>query len=186
MTAEIKDPDASATERQRGYLSLLARTRDYSDASEKVLGWIRAALLGDPVSKGQASAAIAFLREAAEIPAARAPANPDPAREPGMYRHKGRLYRLQTGKKSGSLYAMLAIVEGSEEDGFAVKFSYSSGTVAEIRSADKLSAEEAGELGRLWKVCVDCGKDLTDNKRKGADGLTPVQRGIGPVCVNKY
>jgi hypothetical protein len=58
--------------------------------------------------------------------------------------------------------------------------------VAEIRSADKLSAEEAGELGRLWTVCVDCGKDLTDNKRKGADGLTPVQRGIGNTCASKF
>jgi hypothetical protein len=190
FSGTLRDPGAPASERQLGYLSQLGRSRDWASAEGDLFDWVQRGLVGDRVTKGQASAAIEFLQGCGEIRPVVEP-NLEPAVEPGMYRHDGTLYRLQRGKTSGALYAMLAVVSESGSDGegrpvFSARFSYSFGTVREIRASERLSLEEAGRLGRLWRVCIDCGAELTDGKRRGADGLTPLQRGIGPVCYLKY
>lgn len=51
-------------------------------------------------------------------------------------------------------------------------------------SADPLAA--AVKYGRDTGICACCGKLLVNDKVPDSDGLTSVQRGIGPVCARKW
>lgn len=43
----------------------------------------------------------------------------------------------------------------------------------------------AARYGQMTSSCGICGRTLEDNKHKGPDGLTSLERGIGPVCFQK-
>lgn len=43
---------------------------------------------------------------------------------------------------------------------------------------ERLTAERAAELGRLYGMCVACGATLTDEDS--------IERGLGPICANKF
>lgn len=49
-----------------------------------------------------------------------------------------------------------------------------------------LSYEEAQAYGRKTGVCCVCGIELTNDHTPGPDGLTSVERGVGPVCMFKF
>jgi hypothetical protein len=51
-------------------------------------------------------------------------------------------------------------------------------------AADPLAA--AVRYGRDTGECACCGKLLVNDKVPDADGLTSVQRGVGPVCARKW
>ena len=59
---------------------------------------------------------------------------------------------------------------------------YNGSIAAELAviAADPVAASK--EFGRITSTCGFCGADLRDNKKKGRDGLTSVERGIGPDC----
>ena len=46
--------------------------------------------------------------------------------------------------------------------------------------------EAAAEYGRITGTCGLCSRKLEDDKHVGPDGLTSVQRGIGPVCMTRF
>lgn len=39
---------------------------------------------------------------------------------------------------------------------------------------------------RFHTVCAKCNSPLSDDKNRGKDGLTSLERGLGPVCATKY
>jgi len=41
------------------------------------------------------------------------------------------------------------------------------------------------EFGKRMEHCGHCGRSLTNDHTPGPDGLTSIQRGIGPVCAGK-
>lgn len=46
------------------------------------------------------------------------------------------------------------------------------------REGRRMTAEEAGEYGRLYGFCIACGATLTDEES--------IARGIGPICATKF
>lgn len=52
----------------------------------------------------------------------------------------------------------------------------------------KINANPKGaaiSYGKKVGRCAICHRQLTDDKNKGPDGLTSIQRGIGPVCITR-
>ena len=47
-----------------------------------------------------------------------------------------------------------------------------------LRPAERLTREQAAELGKLWGVCTSCAALLTRPDS--------IERGMGPVCFDKY
>lgn len=62
---------------------------------------------------------------------------------------------------------------------------YVPGAVRDLVGLTPLSLEAAAKLGRKHGVCMICAKTLMDDVRKGPDGLTSIQRGIGPTCAKR-
>lgn len=50
---------------------------------------------------------------------------------------------------------------------------------------DRLTLEEAKEFGKATGNCMVCGRELTNDKNPGPDGLTSVERGLGPICMTR-
>lgn len=93
-----------------------------------------------------------------------------PAVTDGMYLMDGRVFKVQIAKQgSGNLYAK-ELIEGS--------FVYSPGMIRQLRPEHRMSLEQAKEYGKLYGVCCNCGRDLTD---EGS-----IEAGIGPVCAKKF
>jgi hypothetical protein len=85
---------------------------------------------------------------------------------PGAFRAAdGTVYRAQTAKGSGHLYAK--VLKGTE-------WVYVSGAIYSVREADRLTLEQAADISALLGECVICGRTLTASKS--------VLAGIGPVC----
>ena len=92
----------------------------------------------------------------------------------GMYRKDGVIYKVQKAVHgSGHLYAKVLIVDGPGEG----HFEYAQGAVRTLTAADRMTAEEAAEFGRLYGMCIVCGATLTDEES--------IERGIGPICRGK-
>lgn len=169
-----------ATESQVRYLNNLAQWiaeargvefRDISEESAKL-------------TKHQASATIDALKvsleEARQERAARERQIRDETRKAerpsasaisdGMYLMDGRVFKVQIAKQgSGNLYAK-ELINGS--------FVYSPGTIRQLRPEHRMSLEQAKEYGKLYGVCCNCGRDLTD---EGS-----IEAGIGPICAKKF
>lgn len=65
------------------------------------------------------------------------------------------------------------------------RWVYSPGAAAHLARGGHrpLTLDEAAQLGKKHGVCIICGHQLTDDVRKGPDGLTSIERGIGPDCA---
>ena len=91
----------------------------------------------------------------------------NPVTELGMYRKDGVVFRVKRSKQSGNLYAMrynpLAPVKSE-------RFVYERGGVF------RLSAD-AQKAGHEFGICCVCGAELSDP--------VSVERGIGPICVQR-
>lgn len=82
----------------------------------------------------------------------------------------GEIYRVQTSRQSGNLYAKrLDIFDGG--------FIYEQGAIRKLRPSDRLGVEQAKALGVQYGFCVVCGLLLTDPKS--------VEQGIGPICIKR-
>ena len=91
----------------------------------------------------------------------------------GWYDLHGSIIKVQQAKYgSGRLYAKRLV----EDDG-GWRWRYESGLVNDLDDADRLSVEQAQKYGRLYGICVVCGRVLTDE--------TSIERGIGPVCSRR-
>ena len=89
----------------------------------------------------------------------------------GIYRTAaGKVFKVQKAVHgSGNLYAK-ELIDGS--------FEYAPGAIRKLRVEDKMTLAEAQEYGRLYGVCIVCGRTLTDE--------SSIEAGIGPICVKKF
>lgn len=77
-----------------------------------------------------------------------------------------------------------AVVQGSGNpygkvlDPDTGRFSYSPGILANVRAhGSRLPLERAKELGKLYGICICCGRTLTDEYS--------IANGIGPICAQR-
>jgi len=99
-----------------------------------------------------------------------APVKSTAVTEDGMYLKDGVVFKVQIAKQgSGRLYAK-RLGQGG--------FEYAPGAINTLRAEHKMSLDQAKEYGKLYGVCCQCGKDLTDENSIAA--------GIGPVCARKF
>lgn len=87
-----------------------------------------------------------------------------------MYRHAGRVYRVQRSQTSGRFYALEQLEDGSTQ--------YAKGVVRLLEPKDRLTLDQAKEWGQRTGVCCECGRTLTNPES--------IELGIGPVCRGAY
>lgn len=95
----------------------------------------------------------------------------NPVTEEGMYRTNGTVYRIKRTRDGERLYATRFVPDATVK---SERFVYDKGAIHRISADDRMTPEQAEELGALYGVCVVCGAELTDPQS--------VARGIGPVC----
>ena len=100
-------------------------------------------------------------------------ASVNPVTEVGMYRNSQGVFRVKQSKR-GSFYAMRFVPEASTK---SLRFVYEAGAIHDISASDRMTVEQAQEVGALAGVCCVCGADLSDEKS--------VRAGIGPVCAKR-
>jgi hypothetical protein len=94
--------------------------------------------------------------------------------EIGLYRAAdGTVYKVQTARQSGHLYAKRLTVFGQG----SATFEFEQGAIRKLRPQDRMTAEDAAAFGHQFGVCAVCGAALTDPES--------VERGIGPVCATR-
>jgi hypothetical protein len=95
--------------------------------------------------------------------------------EDGMYRTPdGTIWKVQravTG--SGQLYAKRLVVE----PGRSGTFVYEPGAIRRLRPDQRLTLDEAKAFGKLYGVCCQCGRTLTDEQS--------IADGIGKICAGR-
>jgi hypothetical protein len=91
----------------------------------------------------------------------------------GIYeRPDGVIVKVQIAKQgSGNLYGKRLNIETG-------KFEYAQGIMRTLKAEYRMSLEKAQEYGRLYGICIVCGRDLTDEES--------IARGIGPICADKF
>ena len=88
--------------------------------------------------------------------------------EPGYYTRDGLVYVVVHNKAKTNVYAKrMNLATG--------RWEYAAGAVQGL--VERLTVEQAAELGHLHGRCVLCGAELSDPES--------VERGIGPVCVKR-
>lgn len=89
-----------------------------------------------------------------------------------------RVRRPSTGKYKGRTY----VDQQSSDNFLRMEFRPS----AQVLSAIAKNPMAAAVLyGQKIERCAMCHRSLTDDKNKGSDGLTSLERGIGPDCAKK-
>lgn len=85
----------------------------------------------------------------------------------------GRIVKVQIAVNgSGNPYAKLM----NEISG---QFIYTPGLIAEVRkNGTRLPLDRAKALGKLYGICICCGRTLTDEYS--------IENGIGPICMAKF
>jgi hypothetical protein len=101
-------------------------------------------------------------------------ANANPVVEIGMYRNGDGVFRVKRAKSSGNLYAMKFVPDAADKSDRLV---YAPGAIKTLTADQRMTVDEAQEIGALYAVCCVCGADLTDEKS--------VKAGIGPVCAKR-
>lgn len=96
----------------------------------------------------------------------------NPVTEVGMYRNGGNIYRVRWNRAGTALYALRFVPEATTK---SERLAYETGAIKRLSANDRLTVQEAEEIGALYGICCVCGAELTDAKS--------VQRGIGPVCA---
>lgn len=172
---------APASDRQLEYLKSLGAQRSWDTLDGDVYERIFDVMTGSGkfISKAEASRAIDALL--------RCPTEPEvdvetgeilvPVTEEGMYRHDGQIYRVQRAKTTGNLYAKHLDVRDNGDGTHTGVFTYAGGMIRQLSATERLTEDQARELGRLWSFCIVCAAELTDP--------TSIARGIGPVCAGR-
>lgn len=88
--------------------------------------------------------------------------------EEGIYLNNQGIFKLYT-TQSGYLFAKKLQQDGSWE---GVK-----GAAHKLRPETKMTLEQAKHYGKLYGMCIKCGRTLTDE--------VSISEGIGPVCAGK-
>lgn len=86
----------------------------------------------------------------------------------GIYLNNQGVFKLYT-TQSGYLFAKKLQQNGSWEG--------VPGAANKIRPETKMTLEQAKQYGKMYGMCMLCGRTLTDEKS--------IEAGIGPVCADK-
>lgn len=100
------------------------------------------------------------------------------------YYHDGeedKVYKVVVAKSTGNKYAKVLVppAQGKKKGSWV----YAPGAMKRATGWVKLDKESAAALGKKWGICAICGAHLSDDTKKYKDGLTSIERGIGPVCA---
>lgn len=114
--------------------------------------------------------------EAREKAAAEAKARPsigDPVESPGIYRTPDeRLWKVQLSEY-GRLYCKeIVVIDGVNP---SISLEYAPGAIARLSASMKLTQEEAAEFGARFRICIDCGTELSHFQSYAA--------GYGKTCA---
>lgn len=91
----------------------------------------------------------------------------------GWYDLDGTVYKVQRAVNgSGNLYAKVLVIEGTSGT-----WQYEPGAMRKLAGATRLTVEAAAAYGKLYGVCMACGRTLTDE--------VSIEQGIGPVCSKR-
>lgn len=156
--------NVTATDKQVAFITKLTTEKDWTAAP--VAPAVQAVLGGVPVSRKEASSiieALLALGYATSKPKAVPVAD-------GFYVLADNIYKVQTSPNSGRSYAKVLNANGS--------FNFVPGGIAKLAKAEKLTLELAKKYGKLYGMCVICGRTLTDEESIAA--------GIGPICAGKF
>jgi hypothetical protein len=166
-----------ASEKQVALITKLASEKNWFDegahpstVGESHGGWyVWRTLEGDPLEMRNASSAIDFLFGCSRSVA---PATQGFGRDDaGIYvLADGTLVRVYFGQNSGQMLCKKVVGSGLEYLGKADRF-----VVGAFRKATR---EEVGAWGKTTGSCLHCGRALDDP--------TSVDRGIGPICWEKF
>lgn len=104
-----------------------------------------------------------------------APATKPEALVPGFYMLEGQVYKVKPSQKSDRMYASVLV---DAPAGHKATFAYAKGVVYKLTLADRMTPEQAKAYGDLYGRCCCCGKLLTVD--------LSIERGVGPVCWDKY
>lgn len=108
---------------------------------------------------------------------------PEPVRhvtEDGIYRRSGDgvVFKVQTSRDSHRQYAKRLTIITTADGTPKGSFAYEAGAIHTLRHDERLTVEQAAELGAKWAVCIVCGAHL--------ENPTSVELGIGPVCRARW
>jgi hypothetical protein len=106
--------------------------------------------------------------------------------EPGIYSRDGVVYKVQLTKDKQRLYAkaLVALTDyqgdrlNENDERVRWTWEYANGTVYALDASDRMTEADARDFGLRFGICANCGKRLTV-----ADS---VEKGIGPVCIQKF
>lgn len=153
-----------ATEKQVALITKLTAEKDWTSAA--VAGPVQEMLAGVVLSRKEASGIIDMMFK---LPSIKKPAAFVKV-EDGFYVLNDTIYKVQTSPETGRSYAKELTSSGS--------FQYIPGMVGKLAKAEKLTLELAKQYGKLYGMCVVCGRTLTDENSIAA--------GIGPICADKF
>lgn len=156
-----------ATQKQFDFIKNLIAERFLDEADQNVVQAARELAVEGTFSSEQASGLITFLLGL--------PRKADPSDEPeaGIYKVGEKIYRVYLGQNSGRMLAKrIRIIDGE------VDYMYAGAARLVVRNAVRLSLEEVGTLGVTTGQCMLCGRRLDDPES--------VDRGVGPICAQKY
>lgn len=157
----------AATEKQQAFLTKLINEKDWT--ASPAAARIQQVLSGEKLNRKNASDLIdQMLKMTNNQKSAAKKAAVDVA--DGFYVLDGQVWKVQKSLSSNGKYAKKLTEDGS--------FLYVAGAVAKLANAEKLTLEKAKDLGKLYGMCVVCGRTLTDEKS--------IEAGIGPICAEKF
>lgn len=101
-----------------------------------------------------------------------------PVTEDGMYQTKdGSIFKVQVAVNgSGRLYAK-KLVPNDDPAVNDWRFEYAPGALKLLCAEDRLTLDKAKKFGKMYGVCCNCGRTLTDE--------TSIAEGIGPICAGR-
>lgn len=95
------------------------------------------------------------------------------ATEGYYYYHQEHVYVVAPSRQTGRLYARRLRLR----TGRNAQWVYARGMMTVLREEDRLTVEQATQLGHMHGICAVCGRLLTVPQS--------VERGIGPVCYGR-
>lgn len=123
---------APASPAQTGFIASLLERREVDPG---ISAELTRELEAGTVTKGQASTYITYLKKQPWKQT-----NTDPVTQPGYYEADGAIFKVQTSRSSGRLYAM-------QWDADEERWFYLAGVVYRLHAAERVSKERAAQLG---------------------------------------
>lgn len=164
MTATAYPP----SQKQFDFIKRLIAERDTTEIDGIIVIFRNTALQGTMTSRD----ASALIESLMSLPKKAAAAADEP--EAGVYTDGTNFVRVYLGKESGRMLAKTIILlpEG-------VEYVYA-GAATRVLTPNfrRMDVDEVGSLGKTFDHCVMCGRRLDDP--------VSVDRGIGPICADKY